>query len=544
MSEASTVSSLRQEEPSIEELRARLEQAEETIRAIHLGEVDAVVVDGPKGAQVYTLQGADHPYRVLVERIHEGTVTLDGDGTILYSNPQFAALLAVAGDSVTGSSFCDYLNQTDANLFSTLMEAVAVRGHTSGDINLIASDGSSIPVRLSFTTLDTAGIECVTVLVSDLREQVRNEAIVKEEQLSRLILDQAGEGVVVIDREGTILRRSESAKRLAGSSVMLDRFDRVFPLTVMGKRLTSSEILAAVSSGEQIRGLEASMTQAEGHTSALLVSASPLWSTAGEAVTAVELLGCVITLTDITELKRAEVVLFRQAEELARSNNDLRQFAYSASHDLREPLRQLAVFSELIQKKYSSELGPEGADLIQHAVDGAHRMEKLLQDLLAYIQAADAPQQTWPDTDANEVVRKVLANCEARIAETGARIQCDPLPTLAVHEVHLVQLFQNLIGNALKYHGEAPPTIHIGAEPEHNAWKLWVKDNGIGIAPDYQKQVFGLFQRLHGGGKYSGSGIGLAICQKIVQRYSCKIWVESEVGRGSTFFFTLPGGRS
>ena len=219
MSEASTVSSLRQEEPSIEELRARLEQAEETIRAIHLGEVDAVVVDGPKGAQVYTLQGADHPYRVLVERIHEGTVTLDGDGTILYSNPQFAALLAVAGDSVTGSSFCDYLNQTDANLFSTLMEAVAVRGHTSGDINLIASDGSSIPVRLSFTTLDTAGIECVTVLVSDLREQVRNEAIVKEEQLSRLILDQAGEGVVVIDREGTILRRSESAKRLAGSSV-------------------------------------------------------------------------------------------------------------------------------------------------------------------------------------------------------------------------------------------------------------------------------------------------------------------------------------
>ena len=282
------------------------------------------------------------------------------------------------------------------------------------------------------------------------------------------------------------------------------------------------------------------MVHADGSQSALLVSASPLWSKPNKPN---EFLGCVITLTDITQLKRAEAALFRQAQELARSNSDLRQFAYSASHDLREPLRQLAVFSELIQKRFGQGLGPEGGDLIQHAVDSAHRMEKLLQDLLAYIQAADAPQQASANTDANEVVKKVLANFEAKIAETGARIDCDPLPVLGVHEVHLVQLFQNLISNALKYRSEAAPEIHIRAERVCDAWQLSVEDNGIGIVADYRKQIFGLFQRLHGGGKYSGSGIGLAICQKIVQRYECRIWVESQLGHGSKFFFTLPGGK-
>jgi len=545
LSEGSSVSSAYEgsRKETIEELRARLEQAEETVRAIHQGEVDAVVVDGPKGPQVYTLQGADHAYRVLVERMHEGTVTLDRDGLILYCNPQFAVLLGVANDSVTGSAFHKHLNEADSRLFATQMEAAVLRGHSTAELTLRAHDGSGIPVRLSLTTLDTAGLECVTVLVSDLREQERNEAIVKEEQLSRLILDQAGEAVVVIDNEGIILRRSESAKRLAGGAILLDRFDHGFPLTVSGKRFTAADILASARAGEAIRGLEASMELAANATAALLLSASPLWNKPSDPRHPNELLGCVITLTDITEIKRAEVILFRQAEELARSNNDLRQFTYSVSHDLREPLRQLAVFSELIQQRYSVELGPEGRDMIQHAADSAHRMEKLLQDLLAYIQAAEAPQKTTANTDANEVVRKVLANFEVRVAETGAHVDCGPLPTLGVHEVHLVQLFQNLIGNALKYRGEATPEIYIGAEPMGNVWKLWVKDNGIGIAMDYQKQIFGLFQRLHGGGKYSGSGIGLAICQKIVQRYDCKIWAESAVGRGSTFYFTLPGGK-
>ena len=235
---------------------------------------------------------------------------------------------------------------------------------------------------------------------------------------------------------------------------MLAPFDSAFSLAANGARLTSDAILAAVKR-EPIRGLEATLLQADGRTSALLISASPLWSESSQ------MLGCVVMLTDITDRKRSEEALARQAGELARSNSDLRQFAYSASHDLREPLRQLAVFSELLQQRFSDRLGEEGMTLATHAVDSAHRMEKLVEDLLAYIQAADAPQDASASTDANEVVRKTLATFESKIAESAARVEFENLPTLDVHEVHLVQLLQNLIGNALKYRSDPPPLIRI-----------------------------------------------------------------------------------
>jgi PAS domain S-box-containing protein len=522
------------EQYKIGDLLSRLWDAEETIRAIYSGEADAVVVNSPSGPRVYTLEGADHPYRVMVEQMHEGTVTLDPNRLILYSNPQFAALIGAASESVAGSDFEKFLAPADANLFAGLIEAAMAGNHSSGELHLRGANAATIPVRLSVTLLDVAGMQNLCVIASDLREQRRNETILKEERLSRLILEQAAEAIVVIDQQGVIVRRSESANLLARKPVLMEPFDGAFHLTASGIRLDTDRILTAMRVGEEITGVEAQMAHSGGATSALLVSASPLSSQGNE------LLGCVITLTDITERKRAEEALASQAEELARSNSDLQQFAYSASHDLREPLRQLAVFTELLQSRYQDKLAAEAGLLIEHAVSSAHRMEGLLKDLLAYTQAADAPQGPAAYTDANEVCRKTVATFEAKIAQSGARIDCDPLPVLAIHEVHLTQLFQNLIGNALKYCGPEPPRVHISAERSDGLWKLTVADNGIGIDPAYKNQVFGIFQRLHGGGKYSGSGIGLAICQKIVQRYGGRIWVESELGRGSRFMFTLP----
>jgi PAS domain S-box-containing protein len=520
----------------IHDLLARLAEAEETIQAIHAGEVDAVVVRNATGPRVYALEGADHPYRVMVEQMHESTVTLNRDRLILYSNPQFAKLMNVETASVTGIPFDRFLQPADSKLLTALTEAAEIRGYSSGELDLRTSDGVVIPVRLSVTPLEVAGMRNMCVLVSDLREHRRNEAMHKEERLSRLILEQAGEAIVVIDPTGIIVRRSESANLLAGRPVLMSPFERAFPLTSAGIPFETARILYAARSGETVRGLEVQMLHPEGRTSALLVSVSPL------PFDGYEQLGGVVTLTDITDRKRSEEALASQAGELAQSNSDLRQFAYSASHDLREPLRQLAVFSELLQTKYQSQLTGDANALIQHAVDSAHRMEGLLKDLLAYTQAADAPQGMEASTDASDVCRKVLAIFEAKIAESGARVDCDPLPVLAVHDVHLTQLFQNLIGNALKYRSQEPPAIHISAERlPAGMWKLTVADNGIGIDPAYQSQVFGIFQRLHGGGKYSGSGMGLAICQKLVQRYGGRIWVESEPGRGSRFIFTLPG---
>jgi PAS domain S-box-containing protein len=520
----------------IESLTLRLAQAEEMIRAIHLGEVDAVVVNGARGPQVYTLEGADHPYRVLVEQMHEGTVTLDASGLILYCNRQFALMVQAPAESVTGSNFERFLTAISANEFAELKEAAA-NSHGTGELLLRDARGELIPVHVSMTPLDRPGMSATCVVVSDLRERQRNETLAKEEQLSRSILEQAGEAIVVIDPQGIVVRRSQSAKALCKRAALLAHFDRAFPLEIGGAPFGARSILTAAQEGRTIRGLEATMIASDGHEYSLLVSASPLWNDARA------LLGCVITLIDISERKQAEDALARQAEELARSNSDLRQFAYSASHDLREPVRQLAVFSELLQKKFQTALGGEGAYLIQHAVDSAHRVERLLQDLLAYVQAAEGPRQPVTPVNADEIVRKTVATFEESIRESGATVECDPLPALAIHEVHLVQLVQNLLSNALKYRSEAAPRVRIHGENGSPMCTLSVEDNGIGIRPEHQTQIFGLFRRLHGGEKYSGSGIGLAICQKIVQRYGGRLWVESEPGRGSKFLFTLPAER-
>jgi signal transduction histidine kinase len=438
-------------------------------------------------------------------------------------------------ESVAGREFNDFLSPDDAKLFEGLVEAALAGGYSTGELDLRTAGEVAVPVRLSLTPLDIAGMQNLCVLVSDLRQQRRNEAILKEERLSGLILEQAGEAIVVVDPKGVIVRRSQSANHLAGKRVLMSPFDQVFPLTASGIPFGTEHMLSAARAGEGIRGLEVQMLRPEGDPCALLASVSPL------AFDGNKEFGCVVTLTDITGRKRSEEELARQADELSRSNSDLRQFAYSASHDLREPLRQLAVFSELVQAKYKSQLPGESGVLIQHVVDSAHRMESLLKDLLAYTQAADSPQGVAASTDANEVMRKTLAVFETRIAENKAEVAFGPLPVLAVHDVHLTQMLQNLIGNALKYRSQAPPRIHISAERLDGMWKFTVADNGIGIEPSYQDQIFGLFQRLHGGAKYSGSGIGLAICQKLVQRYGGRIWVESAPKNGSRFMFTLPG---
>jgi light-regulated signal transduction histidine kinase (bacteriophytochrome) len=316
----------------------------------------------------------------------------------------------------------------------------------------------------------------------------------------------------------------------------LSHFDRAYPLETGGSPLNAERVISEAREGRQIRGLEAELAPCGGDHCSVLISSSPLWTRSNE------LLGCVVTLTDITQRKRAEQTLASQAQELTRANGDLRQFAHSASHDLREPLRQLAVFSEMLQRKYDGKFDAEAAEIIQHSVDAAHRMEALLKGLLEYTQAADAAHVLAVPSDPNEILQKTVATFLALIKETGASIENGPLPRLEIHDVHLTQLFQNLIGNALKYRSAAAPVIRIEAAPADGMWRISVSDNGIGIAREYQEQIFGLFQRLHGGGKYSGSGIGLAICQKIVQRYGGRIWVESNLGHGSTFSFTLPGG--
>jgi len=236
--------------------------------------------------------------------------------------------------------------------------------------------------------------------------------------------------------------------------------------------------------------------------------------------------------TDIHEQKEKE-------EELRRANEDLQQFAYSASHDLQEPIRNVAVYSEILAKRYGDSLDDDAKQFLGFLQEGGRRLATLVNDLLAYTRASMA-QISETTVDASAALKNTLSSLKEAIRESDATITYDELPDVYMGEAHLQQVFQNLIGNALKYRDDATPQIHVSAVRHGAMWRFSVRDNGIGIDPQYKERIFGIFKRLHHDRKYSGTGIGLAICQRVVERYGGRIWVESEPGNGATFFFTVP----
>lgn len=229
----------------------------------------------------------------------------------------------------------------------------------------------------------------------------------------------------------------------------------------------------------------------------------------------------------------------QQRTELARSNQDLEQFAHAASHDLREPLRMVISFLQMISERYAGKLDEEGDEWIRYAVEGAERMQHLIGDLLAYAQVGKGHTPTTL-TSVDEVLNEVQANLEAPIRESSAVIERGPLPSVAADRTEMVQLFQNLIVNAIKFRGDKAPVIRINARNDGRWWNFTVGDNGIGIPPEHRERIFAMFQRLHDRAQYPGTGVGLAICRKIVDRLGGKIWVESADGAGSAFKFTIP----
>jgi PAS domain S-box-containing protein len=240
-----------------------------------------------------------------------------------------------------------------------------------------------------------------------------------------------------------------------------------------------------------------------------------------------------LAIEDVTDRKRTEAAL--QA-----TNAELQHFAYALTHDLQEPLRMVVNFSELLAREYAGRLGKEADTYISYSVEGALRIEALLKGLLTYWEVTERQQDSFASIDCGAVLAKALLNLQAAIAESGAIVTSGPLPTVVAEEVVLMQVFQNLISNSIKYRSGETPSIHVSAERDPEGWLFSVRDNGVGIDPKNADRAFRMFTRLHGR-ELSGTGIGLALCKKVVERQGGRIWVESEAGRGATFKFTVPG---
>lgn len=240
------------------------------------------------------------------------------------------------------------------------------------------------------------------------------------------------------------------------------------------------------------------------------------------------------------ELEEANAALRDANEKLRRANSDLQQFAFSASHDLQEPLRTVSIYSQLLGRRYGDQFDAAGLTFLGYLSSAANRMAKLVQDLLTYTRTGEEGESRGEVTEASVALRSALGGLSAAIEESAAEITCGRLPAINMRSVHLEQVFQNLVGNAIKYRSAEPPKIYVSCQEQGREWVFAVQDNGIGIDPAYGERIFGIFKRLHTAEQYSGTGIGLAICKRIIDRYGGRIWVESAPGKGATFFFAIP----
>jgi len=480
-------------------------------------------------------------YRGLLEAAPDAMVVVNQGGEIVLLNVQAEKQFGYSRDELVGQKVKNIIPEGFAERLiadGTRTAAEALAQQIGTGIELIArrKNGSEFPIEIMLSPLESAEGTLITAAIRDISvRRAAEKHLAQMEGRYRGLLEAAPDAMVVVNQRGEIVLLNVQAEKQFGYSrdeLVGQKVKNIIP-EGFAERLVADALRSVEDAlAQQIgTGIELVARRKNKSEFPIEIMLSPLESAEGILVTA--------AVRDITTRKKAEANLLNKMEELNRSNEELGQFAYIASHDLQEPLRMVASYTQLLSRRYKGKLDSDADEFIAFAVDGAGRMQRLIQDLLAYSRVGTKGKDLL-DISSEEALQQALINLRGAIQEKGALVTHGPLPTVFADEMQLIQLFQNLIGNAIKYQNPGVPEVHISAGMNGGKkWTFSVKDNGLGIDPQYFEKIFGMFQRLHKREEFAGTGIGLAICKKIVERHGGSISVESQPGQGSTFRFAL-----
>lgn len=483
------------------------------------------------------LRDSEEKYRMLLDGVQDYAIfMLDTKGMVVNWNTGAERIQGYNAREIIGHNFSRFFTPEDIQRGrpEEALRITTASGRFDTEQWCVRKDGSRFWANVVITVVRNSSGELLgySKVTRDISE--RREA----ETRYRGLLEAAPDAMVINNSAGHILLVNAEAERLFGYSrdelvgqpveiLVPERFRGEYQQHRQG--YTAHPGVRLMGEGLELRGLRKDQTEFP-----IEISLSPLESPEGILVTA--------AIRDITERKKSEDNLVKTVGELKRSNDELQQFAYVASHDLQEPLRMVASYTQLLAKRYKGRLDSDADEFIAYAVDGSNRMQGMIQDLLAYSRAGSSGKALLGISTEN-ALENALTNLRTTIAENGATVTHDSLPVITADKTQLTQVFQNLVGNAIKYRSAEVPHVHVSAaKNDGNIWIFSVRDNGLGIESQYFDRIFVLFQRLHGRDERTGTGIGLAICKKILERLGGRIWVESQLEKGSTFYFSLPQG--
>ncbi len=483
--------------------------------------------------------------RTTLASIGDAVISTDAEGRVVFVNPIAQSMLGLEEAETIGRQLDEVfqiVNEFSHEKVESPVARVLREGGIVGMANhtiLIAHNGTQIPIDDSGAPIrgESGAIQGTVLVFRDVTARRRAD------ETSRLlvsIVQSADDAIFSKDLNAVVTSWNRGAERTFGYTAeeMIGRsISTIFP---PDRRDELASIMKRVGQGERIDHYQTVRRTKNGAFLNVSLTISPMQDPSGRIT------GASVISRDITEQVRAadhlaqlNADLQRSNQVLALTNQDLERFAFIASHDLQEPLRMITAYSQLLIKSYPGQFDSQAGTFVENIVDGTTRMRELLSDLLAYTEIRGRDEEPPEVVDLNAVIDDVRQNLKASIDESGAEVTSDHLPLLHVRQAHFQSLFQNLIGNAIKYRSAQPPRIHVSVREVEGELRFSVSDNGIGIDPEYHQQIFEVFRRLHSR-KIPGTGVGLAICQRVVERYGGRIWVESRAGQGSAFIFTVP----